>query len=567
MDAVEVGRALRQIGQLLEIEGANPFRARAYKQAGDALATSGLPLETALAQPGTVAGLGKDTAGAARLIVEQGLPKTLLGLGIVTPLSVIELTRVPGIGPKTAGSLYRNHDIRSLESLQTALATGNLRYVQGFGPNRLQRLARDVNVLLSHEHLLPISMAWPLAMEIQSALKSLPGVTDVAVSGAFRRLVVEYHRIDLVVALDDDTAFLSWCEQWPRLTRVAESVEVTLPTYQKPVTVRLETTNASGFAARLMRTTGDETHQAVMEGLLNQAGCHWSGDTITDANGDVVTIDEEADIYQLVGMSTLPPECREAASLLCKPEQLVQLEQIRGDLHVHSDWSDGWLTLDHLVDAAERIGYEYLAITDHSQSLTIAHGLTPERLAEQRQEILRLREQTKVHLLQGIEVDILGDGTLDLPDDILWDLDIVVASVHSAMHQPAVQMTDRILRAIQHPAVDIIGHPTGRVIGRRSGYELDFPRLTAAAAEHGVILELNANPNRLDLGDDLLRQAKAAGVMTAIDTDTHHPDEFAHVSYGIRMAQRACLGAADVMNTLPYTDLVKRLHRERNHAL
>ncbi|GMA63632.1 PHP domain-containing protein [Alicyclobacillus fastidiosus] len=313
------------------------------------------------------------------------------------------------------------------------------------------------------------------------------------------------------------------------------------------------------FAQRQMETTGDQIHDEVIKGLLRQAGYSWTKAGICDMRGRRISPATEEEIYALVGLPFFPPELRSDRGLLQNPATLVQADDIQGDLHVHSNWSDGSMSIPELVERAETLGYAYIAITDHSQSLSIANGLTPERVLAQRAELKRVQSAASVKLLHGIEVDILADGSLDLPDDILADLDIVIASVHGAMYQSKSQMTNRLVRAIRNPYVDVIGHPTGRIIGRRAGYEVDIEKVVAEAALHGVALELNANPNRLDISEDILRRATQAGVAIAIDTDTHHPNEFANMAYGIRMAHRGWLTKGDVLNTLSHTGLMKRL--------
>lgn len=600
MDAPAVVAALREIADLIDIEGSNPRQASAYRKAADALFESSAPFAAVLARPSQIPGIGSKIGQVIRTIAERGVEAALDLLDITLPRSAARLIRLPGVGPKTAHTLVFQHGICALSDLQVALAAGKLRGVAGLGPNRLARLARDVAVLLERQHALPIALAWPAVQAICDTLRQLPGVEVAAVTGDARRFCVLCPRLEVVVGASDLTALVSWCAQNGEVKPSQQSgmevgqgragslerseqasaegvsapasdaagaasvMDVRLNVGVDRVTLRVHCVAPDRFATKLMRTTGDATHQGVIEGLLSQAGYTWTASGIVDKKGRPVRPRSEAELYALVGLPYYPPEVREDRGLLCDPTRLIQRSDIRGDLHVHTNWSDGSLSVAEVVEAAERLGYEYIAITDHSQSLTVAGGLTPERLRQQWAEIESVQQRTSVRILRGIEVDILADGSLDLPDDVLSELDIVVASVHSAMHQSRATMTKRMLRAIRHPSVDIIGHATGRKIGIRAGYDVELTALLAEAAKSGVAMELNANPNRLDLSDVWLREAAAAGVQVPIDTDTHRAHEFDHMAYGIRMALRGWLTPQHVLNTLPLSALMARLHRRRS---
>jgi DNA polymerase (family X) len=565
----DVARELRMIADLQEIAGASPFKVRALRQA--ALTVAEAPLPPGELLHSVTPGIGSSTLRLIHGLLDKGLDATLASLQLPIPLTLWELTQVPGIGPKTAHELYRHLNICCLADLEQALANGRLSSVPGFGPRRLQRLKRDIPVLRHRRETLPIAIAWPLSARLLSLVEKLPGVQRAAVTGAARRLVVTVPRLDFVVAMEDDAAFMEWVTAFhPNfgegyIDLDADSVAAWTHA-GRSVPVRFYLSSPGQFPARLMETTGDDTHQAVMATLADEMGYAWTPEGLRESDGGWLPFASEGAIYDAFGLPHYPPEVREGRGLLCNPENFIQRADIRGDLHVHSTWSDGSQSIAEIVQMAERMGYEYIAITDHSQSLAIAGGLSVEQLHRQREEMERLRGQTNVVLLHGMEVDILADGTLDMPDEELWDLDIVVASIHSAMGQSKEKITERLVRAAQHPAVDIIGHMTGRIIGRRSAYELDFDQVLPAAVSRGIALELNANPNRLDLSDEYLRAASAAGVPIAVDTDAHHLSEFENMDYGIRMAHRGWLQKGDVLNALPFGKLRERLHKYRREA-
>lgn len=560
MDEATVIHNLRVLADLLDIENGNPHQTRNLRKVADVLSLT--TIEEALTHPASVPGLGPQTLKLIQTLESEGLPAACEVLQLTVPLTLRDLVRLPGIGPKTAHNLYHQHGIDSIEALLSALTTGRLTRLPGFGVHRLHRLKRDAAVLLERKHALPIALCWPSAVAIASELADIPGVAQTSVTGAARRLQTMCSCIEIVVAVTDSREFDQWCEARNGL-RKKNWIDFKLPIAAEPARLRLYPTSKELFASRLMETTGDETHVGVIQGMLDQQGIQWTEYGLMDEAGQPVRTGSEADIYAQAGLPDYPPELREGRGLLQPPTELVQRSDIRGDLHVHSNWSDGSLSIAEVVATAERMGYEYIAITDHSQSLTIAGGLTPEDLLRQRAEIEAVRRQAKIHVLHGTEVDILPDGALDLPGDVLRELDLVVASIHSAMHQPKAQITHRLLNAVQHPAVDIIGHMTGRMIGRRAGYEIDIEQVFTAAASTGKTIELNANPNRLDISDELLRQATSFGLTVSIDTDAHHPHEFAHMAYGIRMATRGWLRPGNVLNTLPYDELITRLHRRR----
>lgn len=558
MNKQSIATNVRQIADLLAISGENHYKVTAYRNAAAALLQSPFGLDEITHKSVSVPGIGPDSLTLIRWCIEGGLKAAMEHLGISIPATSHQLLRVPGIGPKTALTLVHNYHVDSLAALQAALDSNRLLRKPGFTTDKVKRMKRDVAVLIERTCSYPIAQVWPWGMEFKYSLESLQGVDQVSITGDARRLMPMCKRLELIVSVHDQTPFQTWCEA-NCATRTDDGYEWHMGPSDNPLTVRVYATEPTSFAERQMETTGDQIHNEVIKGLLKQAGYSWTQTGICNDRGSRVSPATEEEIYALVGLPLFPPELRADRGLLQNPATLVQQADIQGDLHVHSNWSDGSLSIPEVVERAESLGYAYIAITDHSQSLSIANGLTPERVIAQKAELERVRSLAKIKLFHGIEVDILADGSLDLPDDILADLDIVIASVHGAMYQSRSQMTNRLVSAIRNPHVDVIGHPTGRIIGRRAGYELDIEAIVEEAARHGVALELNANPNRLDISEDGLRIAAQAGVAIAINTDTHHPNEFANMAYGIRMAHRGWLTKGAILNTLSYTDLSERL--------
>lgn len=569
MDKAHIVQCLRIANDLYAIEGGNPYSVRAHYESATAVAQSPLTIGEILAlPPGHIFGVGRETLAMIGTLEEGGMNALLARLNVTIPTEAAELLRLPGVGPKTAHTLVHQLGIHSVQALHNAFQYGKIHRIPGLGTLRLARLQRELAIFLERKHSLPVAIAWPFAIALEHQLQQIEGVARVAITGAIRRFNVMVPNIEIVVECNHPTQVFDWFEQagyHPAYTDIetkkTTTIDAMMPHGDDNVGIRLYIISTSVYPTKWMETTGDETHQEVMKGLLTQQGIRWTSAGLIHEDKTKVKVHSEKDIYALVGLPYLPPEIREGEGLLQKPEALISLSDIRGDVHVHSNWSDGSLSILEIARIAEKLDYEYIAITDHSQSLTIANGLTPERLIAQREEIEQVRTQTSVHILHGVEVDILADGQLDLPDEVLFQLDLVIASVHSAMHQTSAQMTNRILRAIQHPAVHIIGHLSGRILGRRSAYEIDAERLLAEANQHGVMFELNANPNRLDISEDLLRQIKGGSLKVPINTDAHHASEFSYMEYGIHMAKRGWLDKAHVLNALPYAELKQSFRR------
>ncbi|WP_067620034.1 PHP domain-containing protein [Alicyclobacillus acidiphilus] len=568
----ELVHELRCIGVLFEIEEEHRRKGKAIRDVADAIAKMDEPLPDILDNLHQIPGAGPKVREVIDRLAAQGLAETAAAYDIRTPASAAALIALPGVGPKTISTLVHTYHVQSLDDLAKALDAHRITGIAGFSKDKLHRLARDVQVLIARQSHWPIAKAWPHAHAVERELAQLPGVHRVQVTGTVRRLAAMNPAIQLVMAVDDRSGFDAWCASHRAVSNLQPDCETCMETIRLttgdppdtlPLYIHLCTPDAFGLA--LMETTGDATHRAVIGGMLAKKGLTPSFTGLARSGLPTIAVPTEETVYETLRLPYLPPELREGEGILQDPQSLVSLESIRGDLHMHSTWSDGSMSIAELVEQAERLGYEYIAITDHSQSLTIARGLTPEALRAQRGEIEEIRKRTRLRILHGSEVDILADGSLDFPDEVLEELDIVVASVHSAFHQSRSDMTKRILRAIRHPKVHILGHMHGRLIGKRAGYDVDTEAVLQEAADLGVMVELNSNPNRLDIWDDWIRQAVQLGLYVPIDTDAHHPDELGNMHYGVSEGIRGWLPRARVPNTMSCDDLMRHL-KERSRG-
>lgn len=550
MDNLTVAAALYEIADLLELKGEDLFKIRAYRKAGEKVAT--LPVEVAeLARQRrltTLPGVGEAIAKKISELLTTGEMTYLEELRRAVPPGIRDLTRVPGVGAKTAMLLYTRLGIDSLDRLELAARQGELRDLPGMGVRKEKAILAALERLQTQSDRISIGAVRPAAEALAEHLRLHPAVDRVEVAGAIRRWRETVDDIDLVVATTDPAGVLEYLRTLPLAGEVLEAGGDRLTmTTSLGRRVDVVAVPPERFGRALLQMTGSEAHLTQL--------------------GPLVDAPTETAIYQAMGLPYIEPELREGsgeleaargAGLPC----LITLADLKGDLHSHTRASDGTATLTEMAEAARARGHSYLAICDHSRSLAIAGGLSPERLLAQVAEIRRLNQRwSDFRLLAGTEVDILKDGSLDFPDEILAQLDLVVASIHSHMKLDQPSQTERLLRAIRNPHVHIIGHPFGRVIGRRDPYLLDYDRILDACAETGTALEISASPSRLDLSDQHARLAKDRGVKLAIDTDAHSIQELELLEYGVGVARRAWLEPADVINAMDLPDLLDWLAR------
>jgi DNA polymerase (family 10) len=574
MENAEIARLFREFADLLELEQANPFRVRAYRTAARTVESHPEPLaEIALRHPEELTllpGVGDDLAGKIVEIVRTGRLHALQEAVKRTPPSLIALTRLPGLGPLRVRRLFHELGVHTLADLRQAISSGRLSELSGFGEKSVDKLRRALEAPAAEEKRVPLPVASQYAEAIIGALHRVPGLREVEVAGSFRRRRDTVGDLDILAAADETAPVIERFLEFPEVAEIlARGTTKAAIRLRSGLQIDLRVLERESFGAGLYYFTGSKAHniavrkRAQARGLkVNEYGV-WKGERrIAGAT--------ERQVAAAIGLPLIPPELREDRGEIEAAEagrlpRLVTREAIRGDLHSHTTASDGRASLAEMVRAAQQLGYSYLAITDHSPLVRVAGGLDREGFRRQRRAIDRLnRELDGFRVLAGAEVDILPDGSLDLDDDTLWSLDLVVASVHSSLTLAAAAQTRRVLRALQHPAVDILGHPTGRLIGRRAPMALDLEAIARTAADHGVLLEVNAQPDRLDLDDIAIQAALRHGAHIAISTDAHAPAELQFMQWGVNQARRGWATAAAVANTQSLTRLLNGFHRERS---
>lgn len=564
-----VAEAFSEIADLLELVGDNPFKIRAYRRGADAVLALDVPVDEALADDGGVPGLGEALRAKALEYASTGKLDYLERLREQVPPAIVALTAVPGIGAKTAWKLYESLGVDDTASLLAAARSGLVRAVPGFGERTEENIIRALSMHSPVQGRRPLYAILPVAERIIQVLKDMPGVTAISLGGSIRRRRDTVGDIDIVAASSDASALLDvfvGCDEFGEILSRG-SVRASAVTHAG-VQCDLWVVEPQQYATALHHVTGSKEHHVVLRGIAGRLGLKISEYGVTrDADGGLEQVGSEADLYALLGMDYIPPELREnrgeiEAALARSLPRLVEPGDIRGDLHAHTTWSDGTAGIIEMAEAAKKKGYEYLAITDHSRSLAIARGLSEERFLQQLDEVRRANQHVKgIRILAGSEVDILRDGSLDFDDALLEKADIVVASVHSGFKLDKQTNTARIVSAMRNPNVDIIAHPTGRLLGKRPGYAVDIEEVIREARNTSTALEINSYPARLDLSDEHARAARDAGVLVCIDTDSHGIDELTNMDYGVWNARRAWLEPENVLNTRPLKDLLAWLNR------
>jgi DNA polymerase (family 10) len=596
MENLDIARELTMLADLLEIQEANPFRIRAYRNAVNTIAGIGRSLPEMVAAGEDLTqfpGIGDRVAAHIVELVQTGSITLLREIEAQYPRTIVELMALGGVGPKKARKLFDKLGVKTVEDLGAALASGAVARIEGFGPKSITKLQEAVASLQTRAGRFKIDDAERFIAGLLEHMRAAPGAQRVEIAGSLRRRRETIGDIDLLVECDGDGAAV--IEHFIRFGG-ASRAEAAGPTKGSTVLasglqVDLRVVPPESFGAALVYFTGSKDHninirtRAVRAGLrVNEWGVYRVPDAAEDGEGvdeqvvvadpadrfgERVAGDTEESVYRALAMPWIPPELREnrgevEAALEGELPRLVELRHIRGDLQMHSTWSDGDVSIEEMARASQARGYEYIAITDHSQVMAMVNGLSPERARQQWEEIDEVRERLpEVDILRSVEIDILKDGDLDMPDDVLEELDLVVISVHSFMSQDKRTMTDRVLRAMSHPRVDILAHPTGRQINKREPFPLDVEAVLEAAAELSVAVELNANPRRLDLKDVHVQRAKELGIPVVISTDAHYVSELDNMRFGIDQARRGWLEPGDVLNTLSAKKLRKWLARRR----
>lgn len=568
----EISRLLNETADLLDIEGANDFRVRAYRNAARTVESLPQPAAEMIAEGKKLSkekGIGRSLSEKIEEIVNTGTLSQLEQLKEKLPPGLLQLLDIPELGPRRAGQLYQELGVDGLDALQSAIDEGRLPELDGFGEklsDSIRKRLEEAKQQQGEDRML-LSEAAEIAQGIVSHLEESSEIERIEVAGSYRRRKERVGDLDILVIASKPEKLMKRFTSYDLVEEVISQGETrssVLLRGGKQVDLRLIAPESYGSA--LMYFTGSKEHNIALRSLAQEEGYKVSEYGIYRGNERKAGKSEE-EAYGLLGLPWIPPELREnrgeieAAKNDTLPK-LIELSDINGDLHSHTDWSDGSASLEQMADAAQQRGYKYLAVTDHSPGLTVANGLSEERLSRQIDQIAGLNETLNgFRLFSSMEVNINLDGSLDLSKELLSRLDLVVCSIHSDMERGREEQTDRLIRAMDNQYCTIIGHPTGRRLDARPGYELDFSRLIEAAAERNVAFEINAQPERLDLSDTYARQAAEAGVKIAISTDAHSPGHLAFMRYGINQARRGWVEADSVLNTLGPEALLRAIKR------
>ena len=566
----DIAAIFEEIANLLEIEGANPFRIRAYRNAARTigeLSTEAYVLVEKDEDLTSLPGIGHDLAAKIKEFISTNHCSLLDRLRTELPPAVTELLKVPGLGPKRVRHLYHDLDVQTVEQLYCAARDGRIRALPGFGEKIELNILQAVEAHTSPAGRFKLAVAAQYAEALRAYLAAVPGVTQVTVAGSYRRMRETVGDLDIVVAATPASAvmqrFITYDEVAETLVVGATRASVILKCGMQ---VDLRVVAEESYGAALYYFTGSKAHNIAVRYIAQKQGLKVNEYGVYQGKTRIAGESEES-VFRAVGLSFIPPELREnrgeiAMARVGHLPWLVELSDLQGDLHVHTNATDGHNTLREMALAGKSYGWEYLAITDHSRRLTVARGLDPLRLARQCEEIDMLNEELEgITLLKGIEVDILEDGSLDLPDRVLAQLDLVLGAVHSKFELSPARQTKRILRAMGHPHFTMLAHPTGRLIQQRAPYDVDMPRIIREASNRGCFLELNAHPERLDLLDTYCQMAKEEGVLVSINSDAHSTFEFANLRFGIGQGRRGWLEKQNVLNTRSLSELRTLINR------
>lgn len=570
MQNASVAALFDEIADYMMLAGENTFKIRAYRHAAEAVATYENPIEEA-AEEGTlrsIEGLGEATSEKIQEFLATGKIRVLEELREEFPAGLLDLLRVPGLGPKRVQQLYRERQIDSIEALNIALENNALKGLAGFGPKTIENLKSGLRRLAEMNRRAPLDRALPLSQSLIATLSAFPAIERIDLAGSLRRGAETVGNINLLAVTDDANAafesFLSLPQALSSQQNDSRSANIRV---RPGIDVSLHTTTAKEFGFEQFRVTGSRAHFETAREVAAGRGIELREEGIF-RDGEKLAVRDESELYELFGVPFIAPELREgrgewrAAQESTLPD-LVTVQQLRGELHTHSTWSDGSVSIRQMAEAARARGYEYFAVTDHSQALAMTNGLNAERLRAQAEEIAEVQADfPDLKILRGIECDIMRDGSMDLDDEILHELDLVIGSVHSAFNLSEAEQTERVIRAISHPAVDFIAHPTGRILGVRPGYEINVNALIQAALEHEKCLEINSS-ERLDLSAENAFAAREAGVLLAINSDAHSTRMLPNVEFGVSVARRAWCEQKDILNAKPLDELLRWLNRKK----
>jgi DNA polymerase (family X) len=560
-------RLLETIAVYLELKGENPFKISAFRKAASALEFDDRSL-SGIEDFTTISGIGKGTAAVIEEYIKDGTSTVLQELKDQVPKGLIPLLQLPGLGGKKIAKLYKELGVEDVTSLEEACKAGKVQALAGFGKKTEEKILSAIANFGSRPDRLPLAYMLPIAEQIETKLSEMEGVSRFSRAGSLRRMRETIKDLDFIIATESPEIVKKQLLEIPNIKEIVGAGDTKVSIVFEldyDVSVDFRLVKPQEFTTTLHHFTGSKDHNVRMRQLAKERGEKISEYGVENIEtGEMRTFTSEEEFFKHFDLPFIPPELREDGKEVEEfsiDHGLIELTDIKGDLHMHSTWSDGAHTIEEMVEACRARGYKYMAITDHSQYLKVANGLTRERLLQQREEIRKLNDKyDDIVILSGVEMDILPDGTLDYEDDVLAELDFVIASIHSAFSQPREKIMERLTTALRNAHVDLIAHPTGRKIGRREGYDVDIDLLIELAKETNTALELNANPNRLDLAAESLRKAQDAGVKIMINTDAHRVDTLAQMEIGVSAAKKGWIKKSSVINAMDINDLLEFLH-------
>ena len=561
----EIARLFYEMASLLEARNESVFRIRAYQRGAQTLETLGEDVAAVAARGGLTAlpGIGRDLAARIDEYLATGRLERLEALRAELPPAFLTLLEIRGLGPRTARALWEQRGVDSIERLEALCRSKEIIGVAGIREKTCENILKSIALWKAGRMrgLLPAARA--IAVQVGEALRAHGGVERLEIAGSLRRMRETVKDVDLLVTSTEPARVIRTLTSLPSVVEViAQGPTKASVRHQDGLSIDLRVVEPESFGAALQYFTGSKEHNVRLREIAGRRGLRISEYGVFDERtGARVAGASEEEVYATVGLPWIPPELRENQGEIEAAREgrlpcLVTVADLRGDLHAHTEWSDGHHSLERLIAAAEARGYEYVIVSDHSRSLTIAGGLGVDELRAQVAAIRDLQPRFRIRILAGTECDILADGTLDFPDEVLQELDVVLAAVHSRFKQSREEMTGRIVRALANPWMNVLAHPTGRLLASRAPYDVDLEAVFEAAARHGKAVEINASPDRLDLGDTHARRAAALGIPIAVSTDTHYLRELEHVELGVAVARRAWLEPAQVLNARPLDALL-----------
>ena len=559
MDNRQIAAIFARMADILDIQGENPHRIMAYRRAAENIAALSRPLEEIwrAGELDSIPGIGKTLAEKIDELMRTGRLEAYEKLRAQVPDGVVEMLQVPDVGPRKAALFWKELGITSIAELEEAARAGKLRSLPGMGVRSEEKVLAGIEALKRRSGRIPLGKAWELARALLEPLRELPGVVQAAPAGSLRRMRETVGDLDLLVAAEDPEPVMARFRSLPQVAEVLLSgpTKTSIRTHDG-YQADLRVLPPARWGTALQYFTGSQAHNIRLRGLAQDRGLSLSEYAIKREDGTEILCATEEEVYAALGLPLIPPELREdrgeiEAALAGRLPDLLELSDLQGDFQFHTTLSDGRASLWEMAQAARAAGLKYAVVSDHSRGLGVAHGAGPEELRRQRAEVEEVNRRMggTFRVLTGVEVEVRADGSLDLPDEVLAELDVVVAALHSGLRQPREQFTARAIAALRHPHVDILAHPTGRLLGQREGADVDLEAVLRAAAETGKAVEINAHPWRLDLNDVGIRRAIELGVLLAISSDSHDPEDFGLLHFGVAMARRGWASPAHILNT------------------